>query len=509
MKKTISTAALTDGLDKLVLACHESYIADFLRREATAEAHTSDLLRSNSQEKEEDEESYIVQKHGNIAIVEIKGRLTNSDRYYNRDFGLLSYAEIQRAYAQIAEDDEIEYILEDYDTPGGTVAMMSETEEIMRAVGRIKPRVGFVGSMAASAGYYLIRGCNSISASSMAEVGSIGVMQVTTDMVKMFEDFGIGLHVIKSGDLKAAGNPFEKMTDEQEKYLASQVNYLAGMFYEAVAGDRSMSVADMTEAGILTGRTFIGQQALRCGLVDKIGGFNEVFLELANRRKSDINAPNSQTIYSTGVDMKKRKVVAPATAAALAVGVSGLEASVAPEGDVVDPGVQENGEQQAEAVDAGGEGQVADGTVDDQGTGQTAAGEQEQGAQVDARVAELKADLKAAEKAQYKAEARVEELEGALTQAKDAATAEAAVGKKLATIVGEVMNNMNVALGRGKQDISDLSCEQVIARYEATKKEFSEAYLAGGITGAVDKDEDTKTLVRDSSQQAVVDSVGL
>lgn len=503
MKKKLSTASLSDGHDKLVLACHESYIADFLRREAAAEEHTADLLRSGNQAKDEDEDegSYIVQKQGNIAIVEIKGRLTNSDRSYNRYLGLLSYAEIQRAYAQIAEDDEIEYILEDYDTPGGTVAMMAETEEIMRSVGRIKPRQGFVGSMAASAGYYLIRGCDSIVASSMAEVGSIGVMQVTMDMVKMYEEFGIGLHVIKSGDLKAAGNPFEKMTDEQEKYLASQVNYLAGMFYEAVAGDRAMNIADMSEAGITSGRTFIGQQALRCGLVDKIGGFNEVFLELANRRKSDINAPNSQTIYSTGVDMKRRKVVAPATAAALAVGVPGLDSSVAPEGDVVDPGVQEN--------DDTAEGQVADDSVDTPDGDQVAEGEQPDAPVADARIAELKADLKAAEKAQYKAEARIEELEAELTVAQEATATEAAGSKKLAAIVGDVMNNMNIALGHGKQDVSDLSCEQVIARYEATKKEFSEAYLAGGITGAVEKDEDTKTLVRDSSQQAVVDSVGL
>ncbi len=508
MKKQLSTVALADSLDKRILACHEDYVADFLRREAAADQHTADLLRSNTEDDEDgDEDSYIVQKSGNIAIVEIKGRLTNSDRPSNRYYGLLSYAEIQRAYAQIAEDDEIEYILEDYDTPGGTVAMMAETEEIMRAVGRVKPREGFVGSMAASAGYFLIRGCNSITASSMAEVGSIGVMQVTADMVKMYEDFGITLKVIKSGDLKAAGNPFEKMTDEQEKYLAGQVNYLAGLFYEAVSVDRKMSVPDMTEAGVLSGRTFIGQQALRCGLVDKISGFNDVFLDLANRRKSDINAPNSQPIYSTGVDMKRRKVVAPATAAALAVGVSGPEAGAAPDGAVVDPGVQETDEQVVDAAAVvEGEGEVSDSPAET--TAEETTGEQNVPA-VDPRVAELKADLKAAEKAQYKAEARVEELEGELTEAKEAVAAEAAGSKKLAAIVGDVMNNMNVALGRGKQDISDLSCEQVLARYEATKKEFSEAYLAGGITGAVEKDEDTKTLVRDSSQQAVVDSVGL
>ena len=205
--------------------------------------------------------------------------------------------------------------------------------------------------------------------------------------------------------------------------------------------------------------------------------------------------------------MKKRKVVAPATVAALVAGVTGPDASVTPEKPDAVPVV---GEEAAVETDVEIVNEASEEMVEGSEASTPSQTEAVDLAVLREALTTAKAELKDTQREQFKAEAKIEQLEEALSASKEEVSAAQHTIGKLAAIVGDVMNNMNVALGRGRQDVSGLSGEEVVSRYAAVKEEFSQAYLAGGVTGAVDNESDTnKKPFRDSTQQAVIDSVGL
>ncbi len=76
------------------------------------------------------------------------------------------------------ESDNIDSILFEFDSPGGTVDGTPELGSIIR--GSAKPTVAFCDNMTASAGYWLASQCDYIFANSLnnTEIGSIGSLCV-------------------------------------------------------------------------------------------------------------------------------------------------------------------------------------------------------------------------------------------------------------------------------------------------------------------------------------------
>lgn len=489
-------------------ACREDKIQELIDAEAAVRAHSAGVVLTPSTgkkvEEEEKETSYIWQKAGNIAVVEIKGKLTNEDSRYNRYYGLLSYNEIRRAYAEILEDPDIEMILEDYGTPGGRVLDMTETEEVMAQVGRVKPRAAYVGSMSASAGYYLMMRADRILASKMGEAGSIGVLQVVMDFTKMMDDIGISAEILRSGDLKAVGGPMEKLSDESRQYLLDQVKYVADIFFSSVATNRSIGLEELEALGIKTGKTFIGAQAVAARLVDGIASFDSLLYQLQKQSESVKQAPNSLIKYSQGVDMKK-KLISQAALAAMASGVTvsageaGDDSSLAPETPTATGTENVVGDEGTPA-----EGQVAE---DQTGDGQGDAAEPTQAGDptvtlLREQLKEERAATKDAEKALVKAEEKVEKLTADLETAQTAATA-------MSGIVAAAINTMQIGLGHSAETLSGLSAETLVERYNAVKADFEKAFVVGGHTSGASASENENKVQLDSSQAAAHRSVGL
>jgi len=174
----------------------------------------------------------------------------------------------------------IKAVVFEINSPGGSVVASGE---MYRAVKELdKPKVMFFREVAASGGYYLAMGGDSIVSEPNAITGSIGAIATTLDLSVLFEDLGINFTNIKSGEHKDMGDLNRPLTQEEREILQGIVDDVFSEFRQIVVESRggrpNFSVAKFDE--VADGRIMTGRQALKLGLVDELGGKKDA-LDLA------------------------------------------------------------------------------------------------------------------------------------------------------------------------------------------------------------------------------------
>lgn len=226
-----------------------------------------------------------------VAIVTVIGELVNRGAWVGASSGLVSYEAIRFQLNAAAADRQTRSIILDLETPGGEAIGAFEAAAAVRAAAAAKPVIAVVDGVAASAGYALASGAGRIVSIPSGMVGSIGVLWVHWDMSAALEDAGIKPTIITAGAQKAAGNPLEPLSPDVRKDMQAQVDHFQKLFLECVAKGRggrlTADAARKTEA-----RIFSGAEAVRIGLADATGTFEEVLAELtggaaAQRRAAD------------------------------------------------------------------------------------------------------------------------------------------------------------------------------------------------------------------------------
>ncbi|MDR1778531.1 MAG: signal peptide peptidase SppA [Clostridiales Family XIII bacterium] len=167
------------------------------------------------------------------------------------------------------------------DTPGGTVyesdALYLKILEYQEVTGR--PVYVYMGSMAASGGYYISANADKIYANRNCWTGSIGVVVGTLfDVSGFLEQHGIKAENITSGANKSMGGYFEPMTEEQRAIFQSLVDEAFDQFVGIVADGRDMTEEEVRK--IADGRIYTASQAEEIGLIDGICAEEDALYEL-------------------------------------------------------------------------------------------------------------------------------------------------------------------------------------------------------------------------------------
>lgn len=181
--------------------------------------------------------------------------------------------EIAAAIDDAANDSQVTGLVLDIDSGGGAVdAIAPLVDAIQRAQGMGKPVVASC-DLCASAAYYVACHCDEIMANNTisAEFGSIGVMMSFPDYAKYYEKEGIKVHTIYSNLSEYKNQPFELAKEgKYELIKAEQLDPLARKFQNAVKTRREGKLDEKVE-GILSGKVFFAEDALKNGLIDSIG----------------------------------------------------------------------------------------------------------------------------------------------------------------------------------------------------------------------------------------------
>lgn len=195
-----------------------------------------------------------------VGVIEIKGPITGSK-------------ETLEDFRRFERDDSVKAIVVRIDTPGGAVAPSQELFQKVKELKEEKPLVVSMGSTAASGGYYIACGADTIFANPGTITGSIGVITQLFNIQKLIQDLDIEVNTVKSGEYKNAGSPFKEFTDRERAYFKDLIMGIYRQFIEDVAEARKLEVSEVEKYA--DGRVFTGQQAKEMKLVDKLGSFDD------------------------------------------------------------------------------------------------------------------------------------------------------------------------------------------------------------------------------------------
>jgi signal peptide peptidase SppA len=205
------------------------------------------------------------------AIIPVHGILVNRFAY-SWSF-ITGYNFIKNQIDAAMADPDVDGIVYDVNTYGGTVAGCKETADAIYAASRKsggKPSLAVVDSNCYSAGYMTMSGADKIVVTPSGGAGSIGVVLMHMDVSGALEKFGVKVQFITAPEdgHKVDGNPYEALSAEVKADLQAEINKMYGVFVSTVVRNRpnlsAQAVRD-TKA-----RCFLADDALALGLIDAV-----------------------------------------------------------------------------------------------------------------------------------------------------------------------------------------------------------------------------------------------
>ena len=133
-----------------------------------------------------------------------------------------------------------------------------------------------MGSIAASGGYYVSMAVGdepgTIFAEPTAFTGSIGVIMPHYNLAEFMEEHGLADDSIATHELKKMGSLTKPMTEEEKKIFQALIDDSFDAFKEIVRSGRSQFEKEPEKLDKLaTGQIYTAEQAMKNGLIDKIG----------------------------------------------------------------------------------------------------------------------------------------------------------------------------------------------------------------------------------------------
>ena len=216
-----------------------------------------------------------------VALIRVTGVITASESASSVFEGVITGSEsVVEQLEKARKNKAAKAVVIRIDSPGGSPA---GAEEVYNEISRVrkdgKPVYTSMADVAASAGYYIASASDQIHADASTLTGSIGVIWDIADMSGLYRKIGYNSQIVKSGKFKDIGSPSRPLTAEERALLQAIVDDSFNHFVRAVAKGRSIPEGRLRN--IADGRILTGSQAVKLGLVDKLGGLRETTLAAA------------------------------------------------------------------------------------------------------------------------------------------------------------------------------------------------------------------------------------
>lgn len=218
---------------------------------------------------------------GPVAVIRMWGPIMpHGDTFEDVSSGAMTPMEgFQKRLKAALDDDSVKSILLNVDSPGGSVELVPETAELIRAGRKAKPIVAVANTWMASAAYFLGSQATEVIVTPSGEVGSIGVYSAHLDISEAMEMAGEKLTLVKAGKFKAETNPWEPLSEEAAAEMQRKVDAYYEMFLSAVSKGRGVSVANV-RANFGQGRMVMATEAVEAGMADGVATFEETLARL-------------------------------------------------------------------------------------------------------------------------------------------------------------------------------------------------------------------------------------
>jgi protease-4 len=228
-------------------------------------------------------------KESSIAVIYIEGTLSTG-AFSSPDATGSEFVggEIRDA----ADNPLVEAIVLRVDSPGGSPAAAQEITADMEYAKARKPVVISMGDIATSAAYAVSAHGSRICADPDTLTGGVGTIWIFTDISTWLDHEGYNVTVVKSGARKDMGSPYRPLTGDEQDYAQSLVNASFAHFLDDIVTQRNVSRADIED-----GRVIRGEEAVRIGLVDRLGNLHDA-IEGARSLASPAVRPSASDLPS-------------------------------------------------------------------------------------------------------------------------------------------------------------------------------------------------------------------
>lgn len=185
---------------------------------------------------------------------------------------------------EIKNDKSIDAVVLRVNSPGGSALASDIIWREIELLKKEKPVVVSMGNYAASGGYYIACGADSILADANTITGSIGVFSVIPNIEGFMKNkLGITFDRVKTSQYADVPSSTRTMNATEERFMQSSVDSVYHSFTSRVANGRKKTIEYIDS--IAQGRVWIGADAVKVGLVDKIGNLNDALATAARMAK--------------------------------------------------------------------------------------------------------------------------------------------------------------------------------------------------------------------------------
>jgi protease-4 len=193
---------------------------------------------------------------------------------------------VEDFFATAEEDPDIDAVLLEINSPGGTPVASERIAERLRM--SELPVIGMIGDQGASGGYMIAAATDYLLASAMSDIGSIGVDMSYVEETEKNEEEGLTYVQLTTGQFKDIGSPNRAITEEERERLLADLDVVHQHFIDLVSEYRNIDREQVV--ALADGSTMPGARAVENGLIDAVGGRSEARLALAQVLNSDVGA---------------------------------------------------------------------------------------------------------------------------------------------------------------------------------------------------------------------------
>ena len=204
-----------------------------------------------------------------IAIIYAQGEIMSGEG----DVNVIAEGAMRRAIAKARTDDDVKAIVLRVNSPGGNALTSELIWRELELTKKVKPIVVSMGNYAASGGYYISCNATQIFAEASTITGSIGVFGLLPNFTEAATKIGLNVEQIRTHQNASEYSVFKPLDANYRAFAQEGVEKIYDVFITRVANGRKMTKAQVDAIG--QGRVWSGQDALKIGLIDNIGGMDQ------------------------------------------------------------------------------------------------------------------------------------------------------------------------------------------------------------------------------------------
>lgn len=215
-----------------------------------------------------------------VGVLVAEGEITSGDG----GDGNIGSDKFVKELKEIRENDKVKAVVIRINSPGGSALASDVMWREIQITAKKKPVIASMSDVAASGGYYMAMGCDTIVAQPNTITGSIGIFGLIFNVTDFMNNkLGITFDGVGTSPHADWPTATREMTDFEKGMIQKSVNEGYETFTRKAAEGRKMPVEKLKS--LAQGRVWSGVEAKQNGLVDVLGGVDDAIKIAAKAAK--------------------------------------------------------------------------------------------------------------------------------------------------------------------------------------------------------------------------------